>query len=115
MKDFVAREMKGASTNNVVKIVLDHDVKITASQDTDPGYKLSAENSTLDLNGKTLSIESLYNFNKNISVVDGSDSKDGKIVLKSEKTENVDTVIFSNNAYQLTDEQLAELADETIK
>ena len=109
-KNYIAKEMQGASADkNIVKIILDTDVEITAGQDILTGYENTKENTTLDLHGKTLKIPALYIFNHDVHVEDSSD-KSGKIVLNSALTENKETEIFKGGEF-IPEEQLKAIAD----
>ncbi len=114
IKKFVAKEMQGVNKDkNTVNIILDTDVEIPAQVDSEPEYALTAENTTLYLNGKQLKIHALYTFSNNITVKDGPDKTGGRITLTSELTDNVEKELFVDNQL-LPDEQLKEIADEEV-
>ncbi len=99
---------------NKVTIILDGNVEI---ESVDPeqiknNYKLTTEDSTLDLNGHNLTINALADFKKDIKVVD--ETKKGKITLNSAKTGNIALDIFAEGNWKVSDEKLAEIANAEL-
>ena len=114
MKNFVAKEMIGTSKDrNTVNIILDTNVEIPADVNSEPGYKLTTENTTLYLNGKQLKIHTLYTFSNNITVKDGPDTTGGRITLTSDLTDNNEKELFVNGNL-LSDSELKGIADKEI-
>ncbi len=106
IKNSIAQKMEGInSEKNKVEIILTTDVEIESSLDTDPEYKTSKENTTLKLNGKTLTIHKLAVFKKNVDV-----SGEGSIVLKKENSE---ITIYENGDFK-SDVDLAKIADQEV-
>ena len=98
-------------SQKVQNIVIDENY--TLSEDLTTYGSLILEGGTLDLNGHTLRIPKLNFFNKNATVKDSSEGK-GKIILKSEKTENVDRVIYELGKFAMDDEALTAIAGKEL-
>ncbi len=110
IKNSIASKMTGVDAEkNTATIILDSDVEIESDLDTTPNYETSKENTTLDLNGHTLTIHKLAVFKKNVNVIDKSEYKTGTIVLSKDK----DTTIYLNGDFA-KDVNLSELAAQEV-
>ena len=111
IKNSIASEMEGIGADkNKVTIILDSDVEIESNLDTNPNYEPSKENTTLDLNGHTLTIHKLAIFKKNVNVIDSSSETKGTIVLNKE---DGNTTIYLNGDFN-KDVDLSTLADQDV-
>ncbi len=95
------------SENNSVNIILNTDVEIPLAEAEvpAPGYKLTKENTTLNLNGHKMKIHALYIFSNNAKVV----ANGGSLVLQH--GEHEEQSLLDEEGNLLSSDQLKAIAD----
>ena len=106
--------------DNKVRIVLCSDVEITSDTENSSllsDYNVNKGKTILNLNGHTLKINKLALFENNVTVEDekeeGAGSGNGRIILKGDKTGNVEVDIFKEGKL-LSEKELRDMLDVKV-